>query len=68
MAQDRIVAVGLLTQRDVDALGGTFDRLWPIDETPCFASLLEAIDEADRELRNARDDEPDGPPDSGRRT
>jgi len=51
----RIVAVGLLTQRDLDALGETFIRLWPVDETPCFSGLLLAIDEADRELRRDRD-------------
>ena len=47
----KIVAVGLLTQRDVDVLGHGFSRLWPVDETPCFSDLLQAIDEADRELR-----------------
>jgi hypothetical protein len=47
----KIVAVGLLTQRDVDVLGVGFSRLWPVDETPCFTDLLQAIDEADRELR-----------------
>ena len=51
MAKDRIVAVGLLTQRDVDVLGQGFSRLWPVDETPCFADLLQAIDDSDRELR-----------------
>jgi len=47
----KIVAVGLLTQRDVDLLGNGFSRLWPVDETPCFTDLLQAIDEVDRELR-----------------
>ena len=47
----KIVAVGLLTQRDVDVLGHGFSRLWPVDEMPCFSDLLQAIDEADRELR-----------------
>ena len=47
----KIVAVGLLTQRDVDLLGNGFSRLWPVDETPCFTDLLQAIDDADRELR-----------------
>jgi hypothetical protein len=48
---DRIVAVGLLTQREVQALGPTFDRMWPVEEAPCFSGLLRAIDEADREIR-----------------
>ena len=50
----RIVAVGLLTGRDVELLGPTFDRLWPVEETPCFSQLLQAIDEADRKLRRSR--------------
>ena len=50
MAQERIVAVGLLTQRDVELLGQGFSRLWPVDETPCFQGLLQAIDTADAEL------------------
>ena len=55
MAQDSVVAVGLLTERDFDVLGQSFTRLWPIHETPCFERLLEAIDEADRELWRERD-------------
>lgn len=51
MPADRIVAVGLLTQRDVKLLGPTFERLWPVEEAPSFASLLRAIDEADAELK-----------------
>jgi hypothetical protein len=50
LAQERIVAVGLLTQREVEILGHGFTRLWPVDETPCFTELLRAIDDADREL------------------
>lgn len=51
----RIVAVGLLTEQDLEALGPTFDRAWPVDETPCFGDLLLAIDEADRGLWRERD-------------
>ena len=50
MAQERIVAIGLLTQREIDLLGYGFSRLWPVDDTPCFTELVQAIDEADREL------------------
>jgi len=50
---ERVVAVGLLTQRDLDVLGQEFTRLWPVDETPCFNDLLKAIDEADEELRRS---------------
>ncbi len=48
---ERIIAVGLLTRRDLDVLGPTFDRIWPVEEAPDFNQLLRAIDEADRKLR-----------------
>ena len=51
LPRERIVAVGLLTQREVELLGHGFSRLWPVDESPCFSELLQRIDEADRELR-----------------
>jgi len=51
---DRIVAVGLLTGRDLEALGPTFDRVWPVEEAPHFNELLRAIDEADRRLRDEK--------------
>lgn len=51
-SKERIVAVGLLTNRDVNVLGPSFTRLWPIQDTPCFSRLLHAIEEADREIRN----------------
>jgi len=51
MDQDGIVAIGLLTRRDLTLLGPTFDRLWPIEDAPGFAELLRAIDTADEELR-----------------
>jgi hypothetical protein len=46
---DRIVAVGLLTQRDVNLLGPTFERLWPVEDAPDFEELLAAIDEAEQD-------------------
>lgn len=49
--QERIVAVGLLTQRDLNLLGPTFERVWPVDEAPSFKELLRAIDEADSKLQ-----------------
>ena len=48
--QERIVAVGLLTQQDLNLLGPTFERAWPVEEVPAFDELLRAIDEADRKL------------------
>jgi hypothetical protein len=54
--EDRIVAIGLLTQRDVFALGHDLSRVYPIEEVPCFGTLLGAIDEADRAFHRARDE------------
>jgi hypothetical protein len=48
---ERIVAVGLLTKRDLTLLGPAFDRAWPVEEAPAFSELLRAIDEADRQLK-----------------
>ena len=56
MDQDRIVAVGLLTQHELTVLGPAFDRVWPVEEAPSFAELLRAIDAADRKL-NGKDTE-----------
>ena len=50
MTDERIIAVGLLTKADIERWGPTFERLWPVDETPCFSQLLQAIDQADRGL------------------
>jgi hypothetical protein len=55
---ERIVAVGLLTRRDLEALGPTFDRIWPVEEAPHFNELLRAIDEADRSLQGKRTSQP----------
>ncbi len=55
MSAERIIAVGLLSKSDLDRLGSGFARLWPVDETPCFNGLIQAIDEADRELKRERD-------------
>ena len=46
-----IVAVALLTREDLDLLGPTFERAWPVDEVPGFDELLRAIDRADRRLQ-----------------
>ena len=47
---EHVVAVGLLTSRDLEVLGPTFDRIWPVEEAPHFTELLRAIDDADRKL------------------
>ena len=53
MGDRRIVAVALVTSQELQLLGEGFSRAWPVDQTPCFEGLLQAIDEADRELRTA---------------
>ena len=55
MSDRQIVAVGLLTAHELQLLGVGFSRAWPIDHTPCFEGLLEAIDEAEREMWRVRD-------------
>jgi hypothetical protein len=52
---ERIIAVGLLTERDLSLLGPTFDRVWPVEEAPNFDELVRAIDEADRRLQQPAD-------------
>ena len=54
-SEEPIVAVGLLTRSDIAQLGNSFNRLWPVEEMPCFGALLTAIDEADREYWRKRD-------------
>ena len=51
MSSQRIVAVALVTQSELQLLGKAFDRAWPVEDTPCFSGLLQAIDEADRAIR-----------------
>ena len=51
---ERIVAVGLLTQRELNLLGPTFERVWPVEEAPHFNEMLRAIDEADRQLQRMK--------------
>ena len=47
---ERVVAVALLTQRELDLLGPAFRWAWPVDEAPSFDELIRAIDEADEAL------------------
>lgn len=51
MADERIVAIALLTKGDLERLGETFDRLLPLDDCSEFADLLRAIDEAEERQR-----------------
>lgn len=47
--EERIVAVGLLTRREVTMLGAQLSRLYPVKDDSKFADLIEAIDQADRD-------------------
>lgn len=55
MSENQIVALCLVTQPELELLGPSFLRAYPIDEAPCFGELLQAIDEADRQLWRQRD-------------
>ncbi len=55
MDHEEIVAVALLTQREVALLGPTFERIWPVEQIPQFSELLNAIDKAETELASDRD-------------
>lgn len=44
MTDDRIVAVGLLTRRDLDVLGTCFLRHFPLAEDDAFADLFAKLD------------------------
>jgi hypothetical protein len=61
---EKIVFVALLTEREAESLRIHADRLWPVDETPCFGSLLASIDDADRALWRERDAFASGTPDA----
>lgn len=51
---ERIVAIGLLTEQDLDILGTGFRRAFRIDDTPCFDELLAAIDAAEKQAEEMR--------------
>jgi len=55
MTNERIVAVCLVTRTELDSLGPSFDRAFPVQEPPCFGELLRAIDDADRDLWREQD-------------
>ena len=52
--EERIVAVGLLTQGNLDRLGHELSRIWPVEQAPSFNEVLRAIDDADRKLNASR--------------
>jgi len=50
VVKERIVAIGLLTQQQVDRFGSSLEHVWPVEDAPHFTELLDAIDEADRTM------------------
>jgi hypothetical protein len=52
MPNERFVAVGLLTRRDLDVLGSGFRRAFPLDNKTDFSALLVEIDRAERQARD----------------
>jgi hypothetical protein len=51
---ERIVAIGLLTEQDLDILGTGFRRAFRVDDTPCFDELLAASDAAEKRAEELR--------------
>jgi hypothetical protein len=47
-AHEKIVAVGLLTERELKLVGESLQRLYLVDDDRTFDPLLAAIDAADR--------------------
>ena len=44
----QIVAIGLLTEHELELLGEGFDRAFPINDELVFEELLRAIDDAEQ--------------------
>ena len=55
---DQVVAIGLLTERDLSVLGEGFHRAYPISRTDAFNELLREIDRAEQARTGGR--RPDG--------
>jgi hypothetical protein len=53
---DRIVAIGLLSARDLKLLGAGFKRAYPVDDAADFVEILSRIDQADLRRGNRLDD------------
>jgi len=49
MSKDRIVAVALLNRADLATFGSDLRKVYPVEDTPAFTELLQALDKADRE-------------------
>jgi hypothetical protein len=55
VSKDHAALDQALNPAKVDSLRSTLSRTWQVDEAPCFANLLRAIDEADRQSSSQAD-------------
>ncbi len=55
MPSEKIIAVSLLTQSELDRYGSGLKKVFRVEDTSCFGELLDAIDQADREHWRAED-------------
>ncbi|RYD58053.1 MAG: hypothetical protein EOP60_03605 [Sphingomonadales bacterium] len=51
MTHDKIISIGLLSQRDLDRLGSTFTRSIPVVDDDMFADLLDQLDKVEASPR-----------------
>ena len=56
MADDRIVAVGLLTARDLNVLGKGFARCFPLPDDASFTAVMEQLERIPARTRSAEQD------------
>jgi len=49
MAENRIVAGGLLTQQELDRYGSGLKQVFPVSDAAGFDELVRLLDKADRE-------------------
>jgi len=52
---DKIVSVGLLTQRDLDLLGSSFTRHFPVPRDDMFADLIQRLDQVEAVTMDRRE-------------
>jgi hypothetical protein len=50
VSRQRIVAVAVLTEENLQRMGSTLATVFPVENEPQLEDLLSAIDEADRRL------------------
>lgn len=51
VGRERIVAVSLLTERELAVVGEALNRVYRLDEDDSFANLLDAIDRAEHAMK-----------------